>query len=408
MDKPEFKNPYGDTYRKLVHRDSKILLSIDYNDLELLELIQFYDPRINLGALAKRLDLSRVAVFNKLKRLRKLGILRMGADIWPSKLGLGRLAILTRRDVLEKGSLPQIFWLNRIVPLSDGKNVMIYYYYPLSQGVQYIVQPFLNKLKRHSIKYFKVYDMTYMFGNKVKFTQYFDLSRKRLVFPWREMLEDLEDERTAPILPGPSDKPMQYKPRDMVDLIVLANIERRPLISLKELAQLYGDTSLIYMFRRHFVEHLVKDRVFRGLYGYTFLMQYGEIVNVGLFLKFQDKETMGKFIGATLGKPFIASYYVSIYEEDEPMLFAVAIIPYLEIPNMLSFLRYLYARGWIVGYKVRYVVPWGYKVYTVPYRNYNAFAQMWATEPSELRRLHRSFSKTLQKLGIIRAMRRAI
>ncbi len=381
--------------------------SLDAEIILFIEKLQYYDPRISIRELAKELNLSRTAIYTRLKKIKELkqcNILRMELEIRNLMIGLGRILIIADRSFAPTAKeAPGEHWLESYMRTLDGRYVLARYYYVV-EGFRRDILDYLSIPSRIRPKILSILDISIIRGNKIKFTKYYDIVRKRLIIPWDELRQGILSKDVEPFYI--TEKP-RSKPYDLADLVILANLQKDPFLSFRELARVYS--THLYMIRNCFVEHLYKPGILGGFFGYGFLIEPKERLIAINVLRFPDKEARGKFISGTYGKPPIFSYNLPYRRfTQDIILVAITVMPLSEYPRYIRFLDFLYDRGMVKGYEL-YPIAIGrdlVKAHTIPYRNYDPFSQHWILDEKQLDEMTVKFASLLERTGFIKRKRR--
>ncbi len=335
---------------------------------EILDIIRDELPPLRIVKIADKAGITSNMVARYLRWIKKYGHLVI--RYYPSAIGLGAILALLKHSRIEP---PKPHWLYSATETFEG--ILISYRYPLTLGHEFITE----ELSKH-VEWIHVYPYMIPIQAKMKYV----MDGRRLLDSV-ESLEKAINEGTPTTLHLPTNK----RPKDLLDLFILAILESDASLNYTEIAEhLKRRLGIKFPFRKVRIHllHLMKENVLIG-FGFRSLLEspYCTLIYFNAESRNQLKDLARIFVNY----PYAISlfYNPDTYE-------ALALI-YVAIKNLPKIVRVLKEYvGMNIERLVFYSIESRLAKYVLPFRNYDPFARCWVENPVDI-------SMWLRKKGYI-------
>ncbi len=328
--------------------------------LEMLDLISEQTPPIRETVIAKKLGISITMVSRYLKWFKEHNV-RLSVKYSISAMGLGTV-IAYVKDL--KVRYPELHWLSSAV--ATGKGYLLAYRYPFEHGPDFLKESIISKSS--GVYFVKEYEERLM--PNPKYSYYWE---KGFMEPKKAFKIALEKHPSTAI----TSYRIGWRPRDILDLFILAILEKDALLKYVEISKYLREHHIYYPRKRinTHVKHLLEDKIIIGII-FRGITLTSNILN--FFIEFGSnkalKETLSVFLRyfytlfAQVNKDGEALISLGVPIEYAPFFYEVLTENMgAEVVDYVSFSR--------VNIVARY---------TLPYRNYNPFTQKWSKNPANI------------------------
>ena len=281
-----------------------MLKKVDSLDLEILEALGIYGPR-NVSAVARKLSLPTETFRKRLKRLPSRIFLKFYTNIYHTNIGLKKALVFAEampgfEDLLFDSLKINDFWiyLSRCYGMNEG--CIGLYTIPKDHSTDF--ERFIYELEKLGIaRNIQIFWST-CFQSVNSKCNWFDEQSKTWRFPWDKWVEEiiLERKHLPYTLIDPEDFPVKG---DEIDIIMLKELEKNPIVSFVELAKMLCISPQLV--RYHYEKHILDRGLIESFVVSTFHFD-PKFSDMFLFVfQFSEMEKFVKFANSLLDKPFV-------------------------------------------------------------------------------------------------------
>jgi len=316
----------------------------DILDLKMIEGLGIYGPR-NITNLARRLNVPPETLRKRLRRIQPQ--IYLYANIYHTNLGL-RKAVVHAQAFPGKEQLlfdclkTNDFWiyLNRCYGINEGS--LGVYTIPKKHTAEF--KDFVIALKKLGVaKHPQIFWST-CFQSVHARCNWFNSSDKKWVFRWDEWINQIPTKTTE--LPytliDPKDFPVLA---DEIDVFILKELEKNPIVSLTNLANMLGVSQQLVEY--HYQRHVLANGLLESFDVGDFRFDINTSDAFYFFLTFDSYEKLAKFASSLLDKPFVRVLGKILGKN---ALIANIYLPKLEFRNFVDTLSKLINMGFLQDY----------------------------------------------------------
>jgi len=314
---------------------------LDPVNAKIIEGLGRHSPK-NISVLAKHIGLPPTTVAYRIKKLMEEGYLKVRAKLNSPKLGLMKAVMIAdTKHALEDKLLSAIenlgYW-TYIAPCY-GKFNGFYAVFSFPALYKEKLEDYLDNVKQLGIVSNYVFHwMTNIYEVTPNF-HWFDFEKSAWSFSWKKWVEEIP--KASENLPERLGDPKIYAVNvDKTDLLMLKEMEKNGTIDFTELAHVLEITPQGVRHRYH--QHIVKRALIAEYEIAIFPYPLPSSDLCGVFLDFEDKKFIAKFVNTLQNKPFIISY-AKVIGRDSLMVHAYT--PKIEFPNFIESLNSLIDKG---------------------------------------------------------------
>jgi len=350
------------TYKNLNHF-FRYFRFLDLVNARILEGLAEYGPR-NLSALAKSLSLPVTTIRFRIDKMLKNGLLLINANLNMPKLGLIRgfliaESFLGRQDTLFKVILDSDYWTYIIRCYGKIDGYCAYFAFPYEHRKE--LSKYLNEASQlRLLSNYRFFWITNSLVVPPNFSWY-NFEKREWCFQWEKWITEVL--HASSDLPQVLEDPKDYSIiADKNDLLILKELEKNGNASLKDLTRVVKITrqSVGYRFKNHILKRNLIVNYNIDIYPYP--LEVSDLYN--FIIDFPDKETLAKFVNASIRKPFMVSCAKAIGMNT---LVANVYILKTEFPNLIKSLNCLYSEGLIKDFNYVTLDSTSYKCQTISY-----------------------------------------
>lgn len=330
--------------------------------LEMLDIISDLTPPIRETIIAKNIGISVTMVSRYLRWLKEKNI-KSSVRYSLAALGLGSLIIYVKNL---KKRYPELHWLSSAV--ATGKGFLLSYRYPFEYGSEFI----RKSVKKYSEKTIWVKE----YEEKI-------FPNPKLKYYWSGIFADPEQAFEIALEEHPTTVTTSYKigkrPRDILDLFILAILEKDALLKYVEISKYLRDHHISYPRKRiniH-VQHLLADGIIAGV-SFKGITLTSNLLN--FLVEFGSRKAMRNSLSV-----FLRYLYTSFVQVNKTGEALISLAAPLESASFFCKVLTELMGAEVIDYVV-FSRPNIMARYTLPYRNYDPFIQNWSRNPADIDR----------------------
>jgi len=314
---------------------------LDPINAKIIEGLGRHDPK-NISALAKSIGRPSTTVAFRIKKLMGEGYLKVRAKLNSPKLGLMKAVLFAdTKHGLEEKLFKVIenvgYW--SYIASCYGKFNGFYAVFSFPAVYKKKLEDYLDQAKQLGVLSNYVFHWTTNIYEVAPNFNWFDFKKRAWSFPWEKWVKEiLKNSRNLPThLMDPKIYAVMF---DKIDLLILKEMEKNGTIGFTELAQVVKITP--QGVRHRYYQHVVK----RGLIAeyeisiFPYPLQSSDLC--GIFLDFENEESLAKFVNTLQNKPFILNYAKAIGRNS---LVVHSYTPKIEFSNFIESLNRLVENG---------------------------------------------------------------
>ncbi len=354
-------------------RRFKSLITSPYHPYfpDILDAIIDELPPLRINRIAEKLGITGNMAARYIRWIKEYGHLTL--RYYPSAIGLGAIIALLKHSQLKP---PKSHWLYSATETFEG--IIISYRYPLVLGHEFITEEL-----RNVTEWIHVYP--YAISIQAK-TKYF-LEERRILNSVEALVKAIEDARPIPI-----NLPVNKRPRDLLDLFLLAILESNASLNYIQIAEhIKKKLNVKFPYRkiRMHLLHLMKDK---ALAGFAFRSIVESPYSTMIFFEAESRNQLYELINTFLNYPYAVSLFFNLdtYE--------ALVLVYVAIKNLPQIIRILKE---YVGMRFKRLVFFSIESrlakYTLPFRNYDPFKKAWVQNPVDIDKWLRKRGYVLEK-----------
>ena len=342
-------------------------IKYDIIDLMIIEGLGKFGPR-NLYKIAKELGIPESTIRYRLNRLFRKKLLRLHTNIYHTYLGLKKHVVFADVNPAYLNVIDEFFsiidfwvYLKRVHGPTEQYHVLYIAPPENSQDIDDFLREMINLDLIYGYK--KYYSTCYYNVNPT--TTWYDLNKNEWIFDWESIFKELDtaDTELPYTLKDPSSYPLKA---DTMDILILKELEKNPLISYTDLAELIGtQPQNIYY---HYKNHIIGRGLIEDFQVYLLKFDVAKSIFLYLIIEFTNYTNFAKVTNIFRNKPF-AQVMGKIIGENK--LFLYVYIPVEELTNLLNTLSRLASMGIVKNYEYRMSSAFDpARRQTISYRNF--------------------------------------
>jgi len=314
---------------------------LDPINAKIIEGLGRHDPK-NISALAKSIGLPSTTVSFRIKKMMEEGYLTVRAKLNSPKLGLMKAVLFadTMHGLEDKlfNVIENVDYWTYIAPCY-GKFNGFYAVFSFPALYKKKLEEYFENAKQRGILSNYVFHWTTNIYEVAPNFSWFDFKKRAWSFSWKQWVQEILEASSN--LPERLRDPKIYAIMvDKIDLLMLKEMEKNGTVGFTELAQVAKITP--QGVRHRYYQHVAKRGLVAGyeISVFPYPLQSSDLC--GIFLDFEDLESLARFVNTLQNKPFIINYAKVIGRNS---LVVHSYTPKIEFSNFIEPLNRLIESG---------------------------------------------------------------